>query len=111
VASGDPAVSIHYEVLLPAWTPPGGRSVEVGVGDWWALELGETVAHESHHIALYEEHLIAMRQLVDQGSCDSVSDGLNVIWEGALQANCEFDLAEYGYAAGLTLESCLNADG
>jgi predicted secreted Zn-dependent protease len=111
VASGDPAVSITYEVLLPAWSPPGGVPVEVGTLDWWAVELGETVAHEAHHITLYEEHLLAMRELVEEGSCASVSDGLGVIWDGALQANCEFDLAEYGYAAGLTLESCLLTDG
>jgi predicted secreted Zn-dependent protease len=111
VASGDPAVSILYEVLLPAWTAPEGTAVEVGLRDWWALQLGETVAHEAHHITLYEEHLLAMRELVDEGSCESVSDGLEVIWQGALQANCEFDLVEYGYAAGLTLESCLSASG
>jgi hypothetical protein len=111
VASSDPAVSITYEVLLPAWSPPDGGFVAVGTREWWASELGETVAHEAHHIELYEEHLLAMRDLVGQGSCASVSDGLDVIWDGALQANCEFDLAEYGYASGLTLETCLESDG
>ncbi len=111
VASSDPAVSITYEVLLPAWSPPDGGFVAVGTREWWSSELGETVAHEAHHIELYEEHLLAMRDLVGQGSCASVSDGLDVIWDGALQANCEFDLAEYGYASGLTLETCLESDG
>lgn len=111
VSTSDPAISIAYEVLLPAWTPPEDAFLEVGTLDWWAAELGETVAHEARHIELYEEHLLAMRDLLEDGSCASISDGLDVIWEGALQANCEFDLAEYGYAAGLTLESCLAADG
>jgi predicted secreted Zn-dependent protease len=111
VANRDPAVSITYEVLLPAWSPPRDAAIEVGTLDWWAAELGETVAHEAHHIELYEEHLLAMRDLLAGGSCASVSDGLDVIWDGALQANCEFDLAEYGYASGLTLESCLASDG
>lgn len=109
VPTGEPPVSITYQVVLPAWTPPERASP--GTLEWWGDQLDRTVAHEGHHIALYEEHLVGMREVVTTGTCDSVPDALEVIWEAALQANCEFDLAEYGRAAGLTLESCLTTSG
>jgi len=106
VATGDPAVAITYHVTLPAWTPPEG--VSVGTVEWWADQLHRTVDHEAHHITLYEEHLVAMRDVVATGTCASVPDALQVVWDGAVRANCEYDLAEYGYASGLTLESCVS---
>lgn len=105
VPTADPPVSLTYHVRLPAWSPPQG--VSVATVEWWASQLTRTVAHEAHHVTLYEEHLVAMREVVATGTCDTVADALQVVWDGALQANCEFDLAEYGRAAGLTLESCL----
>lgn len=103
--TADPPVSITYRVMLPAWSPSEGASV--ATIEWWADQLTRTVAHEAHHVTLYEEHLVAMREVVATATCDALPDALQVVWDGALQANCEFDLAEYGRAAGLTLESCL----
>jgi predicted secreted Zn-dependent protease len=106
VPTGDPAVSISYSVTLPAWTPPDDGA-SPGTLEWWANELSITIVHEAHHITLYEEHLVEMREAVATGTCESVPDALQVIWDGALRANCEFDVVEYGAASGLTLESCL----
>jgi predicted secreted Zn-dependent protease len=109
VPRADPAVSITYTVTLPAWVPPPG--VSAATVEWWAEQIHRTVAHEAHHITLYEEHLAAMREIVATGTCSSVPDALQVVWDGAMQANCEYDLVEYGYAAGLTLESCMAQGG
>lgn len=106
IPAQDPAVSITYRVTLPAWSPPV-EGASVGTVEWWADQLDRTVAHEAHHITLYEQSLASMREVVATGTCDSVPDALGAIWDDALRANCEFDLAEYGYAAGLTLESCV----
>jgi predicted secreted Zn-dependent protease len=109
VPTADPAVSITYTVTLPAWVPPAG--VSAATVEWWAEQLHRTVAHEAHHITLYEEHLVAMREVVATGTCSSVPDALQIVWDGAMQANCEYDLVEYGYAAGLTLEACMAPGG
>ena len=94
-----------YHVLLPSWTPPSGvssRTVE-----WWIDTIHETVAHEGQHISLYESHVAAMNEAVQSGTCASVQVDLERLVIDARQANCEFDLASYGYALGLTLESCM----
>lgn len=106
VATADPSVSISYSVLLPEWRPPAG-GVSPATTEWWASQLTETVAHESQHITLYEQRLPEMQRAVDEGTCDSVEADLLDLWQAAVTANCEFDLAEYGLAAGLTLESCV----
>lgn len=105
VPTGTPAISISYHVVLPGWSPPA--DVAPGTIEWWAEQLSGTVVHEAHHVTLYEERLGPMRDVVATGTCDSVPQDLQAIWDDALRANCEFDLVEYGYAAGLTLESCV----
>jgi len=105
VLEGDVPLTLSYEVLLPSWTPPPG--VPPATVDWWTEIIVETVAHESHHISLYEQFLPAMNEAVRTGTCDSVEADLERLWTDASRANCEFDLAEYGYAIGLSLESCL----
>jgi predicted secreted Zn-dependent protease len=107
VATADPAISLTYEVVLPAWSPADVAAVQPGTAEWWAAELTDTVAHEAHHIALYEQHLPAMLEAVSDASCASVESELLAVWDAAVLANCEFDMAEYGAASGLTLESCL----
>ena len=106
VISTDPSpMSVSYHVVLPAWTPPAG--VPSRTVDWWIETIHQTVAHEGHHITLYESYLPAMNEAVATGTCASVELALEQLWADASRANCEFDLAEYGYSVGLTMESCL----
>jgi predicted secreted Zn-dependent protease len=105
VPTGGDFVTITYHVLLPSWTPPAGVSQRTV--DWWIETIYGTVAHEGHHITLYESYLPQMNDAVRTGTCASVQDDLERLWFEVNRANCEFDLAEYGYAVGLTLESCL----
>lgn len=107
VPTDEPAVSITYSVTLPAWTPPDDGA-SAGTLEWWADQLDHTVAHEAHHITLYEQHLVEMGEAVAGETCESLPDALQAIWDDALRANCEFDLVEYGYASGLSLESCID---
>jgi predicted secreted Zn-dependent protease/LysM repeat protein len=105
VPTGGDWVTIAYEVILPSWIPPA--DVSQRTVDWWIDTIHETVAHEAHHIALYEEARPLMNEAVVGGTCESVGPEIQRIWTDAQRANCEFDLAEYGYAAGLTLEACV----
>lgn len=105
VSTGGAPVTVTYHVLLPSWTPPAG--VTARTVDWWTGTIHETVAHEGHHITLYEAHLPAMNEAVRSGTCASAEADLERMWTDARRANCEFDLAEYGYAVGLTLKSCI----
>jgi predicted secreted Zn-dependent protease len=105
VPTGGDFVTITYHVLLPTWTPPTGVSQRTI--DWWIETIHDTVAHEGHHITLYEGYRPLMHDAVRTGTCASVPADLERIFTDAQRANCEFDLAEYGYALGLTLESCL----
>ena len=104
-STGAAPVTVTYHVVIPAWTPPSG--VSSNTVDWWIETIHDTVAHEGHHITLYESFLPAMNEAVASGTCASVEATLEQLWTDARRANCEFDLAEYGSAAGLTLESCL----
>lgn len=107
---GDPPISISYHVVLPAWTPPDAGA-SAGTVDWWAERLSETVTHESHHVTLYEQHGVAMQEIVATGTCASIPGDLQAVWDAALRANCEFDVAEYGAALGLSVESCVALGG
>jgi predicted secreted Zn-dependent protease/LysM repeat protein len=98
-------VMFHYEVRLPRWVD-AVRATESTI-EWWLEVIHETVWHEGHHIELYEAVLPAMNDAVINGSCDSVAADIETLLATANRANCEFDLNEYGYEEGLTLESCL----
>ena len=99
-------VTFQYEVLLPRWVD--GEDASRRTVDWWLETIHETVWHEGHHIELYESVLPAMNEAVMTGSCHSVSADLQTLAFEAHRLNCEFDLAEYGFERGLTLESCLS---
>lgn len=102
--TGGVPVTVTYHVVLPSWTPPLGVLEDSGLVDRHNLRV---VAHEGHHIEIYEAHVPAMNEAVRGGTCASVHADLERLITDAQRANCEFDLAEYGYARGLTLESCM----
>ena len=52
-----------------------------------------------------------MQEIVTTGTCESIPTDLQADWDAALQANCEFDVAEYGAALGLSVESCVALGG
>lgn len=105
VPTGGDLVTMSYHVILPAWQPP--PEVSSATIDWWVERIHETVAHEGHHITLYESYRPLMNDAVANGTCASVEDDLVGLKADAKRANCEFDLAEYAASLRMTLESCL----
>jgi predicted secreted Zn-dependent protease len=105
VLTADVPVTVTYLVTLPSWTPPAG--VSQGTLDWWIGNLTETVAHEAHHIELYESYIAQMNEVVRTGTCEFVETEVTRLAAEARRVNCEFDVAEYGYAYGLTVDSCV----
>jgi predicted secreted Zn-dependent protease len=99
-------ISRSYTVILPTWTPSSGTSASTV--RWWNQSLIETVAHEAHHIEIFESLLPAMNDAVTNGACATVGSTLNAIQYQAASLNCEFDMAEYGVTSGLTMESFVN---
>jgi predicted secreted Zn-dependent protease len=105
VLIGAVPVTATYEVTLPSWTAPAG--VPDTLVDWWAVTLDEILTHEAHHVELYETYFAEMNAAVQSGTCDTIEAELGRLSDEANLANCEFDLEEYGYAVGLTLDSCV----
>jgi predicted secreted Zn-dependent protease len=107
VATAAQPVHLVYEVVLPRWTPPANVTQETL--DWWTDMITDLVAHEAGHVQIYERYVAELNQTVREGSCATVEDELNALFGELDRANCEYDLAEYASAMGLSMESCLKA--
>ena len=94
-----------YEVTLPHWS--GLPDAPQATVTWWAAELTAIARHERRHIEIYEAYFPRLTDAIVDGGCSTVSDEIESLIELASIDNCAFDLAEYGYAAGLTMSSCL----
>jgi predicted secreted Zn-dependent protease len=105
VPDANPPVSMTYVVVLPRWVPP--RGVSAYTVSWWSAELLRVATHENHHIKILQSFLPSLNSAVLGGTCSSVSPAITNLMHDAAVQNCEFDLQQYGYAQGLTLQSCL----
>lgn len=101
-----PASAVSYSVHLPIWTPPTGT--DTALIAWWNEQFEYALVHELHHIELYDAAIAQMNVAVVAGAnCDTAAATIKQIWQQAHIDNCNFDLAEYGTAAGATLDNCL----
>ncbi|MEP6680600.1 MAG: DUF922 domain-containing protein [Chloroflexota bacterium] len=100
-------ITLSYVVTIPHWAPPPGATATTRL--WWIDELTTVVHHENHHIEIWQSFLPALNHAVLSGTCAGVSADLAAIIQQANTANCQFDMAEYGAAAGLRLEDCIAA--
>jgi predicted secreted Zn-dependent protease len=107
VATAAEPVHLVYEVVLPRWTPPANVADETL--DWWTDMITDLAAHEAGHVQIYERYLAELNRTVREGSCATVEDELDALFGELDRANCEYDLAEYATAMGLSMESCLEA--
>jgi predicted secreted Zn-dependent protease len=105
VATTSPAVGYRFTVTLPHWSAAAGA--DPSTVRWWTSELDEIATHEAHHVVLYQQSLPALNEAVASSSCSTLSAQVNGIVSDTNRQNCVFDLEEYGYALGLTLDSCL----
>ena len=98
-------ITLSYDVTIPRWTPPGGATASTR--QWWIDELLAAVHHENHHVEIWQSYSPAFNDAVLNGTCDGIAGDLASIVQQANTRNCQFDMDEYGKAAGLTLEGCL----
>jgi predicted secreted Zn-dependent protease len=102
-----PAITYTFVVTLPHWSPSAGASSSTV--NWWTTELEDTARHEAHHVELNNNSLPALNDAVSTNGCSTLDAALKTIFAETHRQNCIFDLEEYGYALGLTLDSCLAA--
>jgi predicted secreted Zn-dependent protease len=107
VADSSTPISLSYVVTIPHWAPPPGATATTR--QWWIDELLTTVHHENHHVEIWQSYLPAFNDAVLNSTCDGLAADLAAIVQKANTENCQFDMDEYGAAAGLRLEDCLAA--
>lgn len=104
VAPDGPTVG-SYVITLPRWAPAG--SVSLKTLTWWNDQLTNAAAHERQHIAIYEAADGRLPAVFASATCASIADDLQAAYWQVRREQCEFDMAEYGAAQGLSLERCV----
>jgi len=99
-----PAISQTYTILLPKWTPPRGASN--ATIQWWAAEILRVATHERTHVQNGITATRAANLVLASSTCANAESRLNAVWLDQQRHDCEFDIREYGKAAGLSLKSC-----
>lgn len=105
VAAARPAVSFSFTITLPRWDPGSGASPATVT--WWDAELGRAATHENHHVDLWRAAGVSMTKATTTSTCANLQGHLATIVKSTTRANCEFDMAEYGRALGLSLDACV----
>ncbi len=105
VAESKPAITISYTIVLARWTAPSGTSSTTI--RWWNADIRATAKHEKVHVDIYRSAAKRLNTALASSTCANAQRRLNTIMKDARRKNCEFDMAEYGAAAGLSLKKCL----
>ena len=105
VVDAKPAITLRWTIVLPRWKPPA--SPPAATIRWWNEQLSGIAAHEKVHVDIYREAAKRLNSVLAKSTCANVEARLTRVWDGAQRDNCEFDMREYGVAAGLSLEACL----
>ena len=105
VTQANPAVYFSFTITLPRWEPPSG--VSGATVTWWNAELRRAAVHENHHVDLWRAAGVKMTKAVAGATCSTLQSRLASIVKSTSRVNCEFDMEEYGEAAGLSIEDCL----
>jgi predicted secreted Zn-dependent protease len=104
-ATANPPILIRYTVTLPRWTSPSSASA--ATVEWWNSLVLEIATHERVHISIYRDAQRDLNQALGSSNCDNAESRLSAVWNDANREQCEFDMKEYGYALGLSLEDCV----
>ena len=102
--NASPAISPTYTILLPKWTPPRGASSATIHG--WADEVLRVATHERTHVQNGITATKAANVVLASSTCANAESRLNAVWLDQQRHDCEFDMREYGKAAGLSLKAC-----
>jgi predicted secreted Zn-dependent protease len=100
-----PAIKLTYTIVLPRWSPRSGATSETV--RWWNGELVSIATHERVHVSIYKAAAKRLNSVLASSTCGNATRRLDAVWSDAQRANCEFDMKEYGSAAGLSLKACL----
>ena len=106
VAKASPPISFSFTITLPRWVPPSGVSSTTVT--WWNAELRRAAVHEHHHVDLWRAAGTSMSRAVSSSTCSNFQSRIASIVKATARENCEFDMAEYGEALGLSLDDCLS---
>jgi len=98
-------ITLSYVVVMPRWVLPQGASTVTIT--WWASELTRVAWHENHHIQIAQQFLPVMNAAVLRSNCTTVNATISNLVQQLDTQECQFDLQQYGYAMGLSLQSCL----
>lgn len=102
----DPAIAIRYTITLPSWSPSSGTST--ATVEWWNDLLLQIAIHEKRHVTIYRAAAKDLNATLASSSCGNVEAKLTAVWDRTNREQCEFDMKEYGYAIGLSLDECLD---
>ena len=105
VTEAKPAIKLRYSIVLPRWKAP--RSASASTINWWNRQVIDIAAHEKVHVNIYRAAAKKANATLAKSTCSNVEARLDRLWAAAQRDNCEFDMKEYGAAAGLSLKACL----
>ena len=105
VSTGNPVVVIRYVVTLPKWSAPAG--VSRSTIDYWNDLIVEIATHERHHVEIYRETADDLNAAYRSSTCDNYLANFKEVLADTALEQCKFDMQEYGYALGLSLEDCV----
>ena len=106
VTTATPAIVLGYKVTLPRWSPPSGVSAATIL--WWNGEVTGIATHEKVHVDTGRATAKRLNTALAASTCANADRNLQVVWDEETRQDCEFDMKEYGSAAGLSLKACLN---
>ena len=106
VPTGTPPIVIRYTVTLPKWSAPSGASR--ATVDYWNDLIVEIATHERRHVEIFREGAKDLNAAFRSSTCGNVEANLIEVLTEVNLEQCRFDMREYGYALGLTLEACVN---
>jgi predicted secreted Zn-dependent protease len=105
VLDANPPVSATFGIDLPRWVAPSKATA--ATIKWWNKHVRGIATHEKVHVNLFRDAVKASIATLQDSTCANVEQHLKSIWADTQRENCEFDMREYGKAAGLTLKACL----
>ena len=105
VVTKTPAIVLRYTIVLPRWIAPSAASA--ATIRWWNDDLRGIATHEKAHVGIYRSTVKRLNSTLAASTCANAQHNLDTVWAKAQRQNCEFDMKEYGSAAGLSLKACL----
>ena len=105
VDTATPAITVSFVIDLPYWQPTSAASSATIL--WWESELQRVATHEKHHVTDGKAAIAQANKVLAASTCANAVANLNQVFADWQRTDCQFDMDEYGKAAGLTLAACI----